>query len=382
MPRNRVIYQSDALFVTTGDKVPTAVMTSGDIAQLHRVQSASYGFSINRQNIQQFGNLARIDTLLLEAPSVKLDFTYYLHDGTNEKLLGFTTGQNTGAAVSFISGLIDTTIKASASGQNYHIFTSPEGNDANGLTSGALQFTGANATTLSIGNGFITNYSVEASVGAIPTVSVSVEGLNVSVCEGNTGVSPAMTIETSLTGANSFTLPPPVTGSVGVSALRPGDVVMALAEGILTDMPTGVDNATNTAAHIQSFSIEVPIKRTTLQRLGSAFGYAKVIDFPVDVNVNVSATVADLKAVGNLASIITSDASKTITVAFKNAAGAEKMVYQIRGCKLVSENYSSSIGDNKKVDLVFTSQIGGPQDLANGVFVSATGLGSIWPERI
>jgi hypothetical protein len=382
MPRNRVIYQSDALFVSTGNKVPTSNQLAADIAQLNRVQSASYGFSINRQNIQQFGNLARIDTLLLEAPSVKLDFTYYLHDGTNEKLLGFTTGQNTGAGVSFISGLVNTQLVGSASGQNFHIFTSPEGADANGLGSTDASLTGNFASTLSIGNGFVTNYSVEASVGAIPTVSISVEGMNINVCEGNSGINPAMTIETSLTGTGLFLLPPPVTGSVGVSALRPGDVTMAVAEGILTDMPTGVSNASNTAAHIQSFSIEVPIKRTTLQRLGSAFGYARVIDFPVDINFNVSATVADLKAAGGLDSILTTDTSKLITVAFKNSTGTEKMVYQLRGCKLVSENYSSSIGDNKKVDLVFTTQIGGPQDTSNGLFVSATGLGSSWTEGL
>lgn len=371
MPRNRVIYQSEALFVATGNIAPTANHTSGDIAQLHRVQSANYGFSISRQNINQFGNLARIDSILLEAPTVNLDFTYYLHDGTNERLLGFTTGSNTGAgAISFISGLIDASNVGTLSGRNFHIFTAPEGNDANGLAIGAANFTGNTASTISVGNGFVTNYSVEAAVGAIPTVSVSVEGLNINVVEGSTGLNPAVTIETSLTGTNSFVLPPPVTGNVGVSALRPGDVTMILQEGILTDLPTAVDNASNTAAHIQSFSIEVPIGRSTLQRLGNNFGYAKVIDFPVEVTINVSATVADLKAAGDLSSVITTDSSKTLTFQFKDPAGTNRIVYQVRGAKIVSENFSSSIGDNKSVDLVFTTQIGGPQDATNGIFVS------------
>lgn len=373
MPRNRVIYQSEALFVATGSPNPTGAHTSGDIAQLHRVQSANYGFSISRQNINQFGNLARIDSILLEAPTVNLDFTYYLHDGTNEKLLGFTTGANTGAgATSFISGLIDSSLGATLSGRNFHIFTAPEGNDANGLAVTSAPFTGNTASTISVGNGFVTNYSVEAAVGAIPTVSVSVEGLNINVCEGSTGLVPGVTIETAATGLNGFALPPPVTGNVGVSALRPGDITMILDEGILTDLPTGIDNASNTAAHIQSFSVEVPIGRTTLQRLGNNFGYAKVIDFPVEVTVNVSATVADLKAAGNLTSILTSDANKTLTFQFKDTAGTNRIVYQVRGAKIVSENFSSSIGDNKSVDLVFTTQIGGPQDTTNGIFVSPT----------
>ena len=372
MPRNRVIYQSEALFVGTGNIATTAAHTSGDIAQLHRVQSANYGFSVSRQNINQFGNLARIDSILLEAPTVNLDFTYYLHDGTNEKLLGFTTGAGTGSSVSFISGLIDSANVGVISGRNFHIFTAPEGNDANGLAVGAAALTGNTASTISIGNGFVTNYSVEASVGAIPTVSIGVEGLNINVVEGSTGLNPAVEISTSVTGSNGFVLPPPVTGNVSVSALRPGDITMILQEGILTDLPTGVDNASNTAAHIQSFSIEVPIGRSTLQRLGNSFGYAKVIDFPVDVTVNVSATVADLKAAGDLSSLITTDTNKTLTFQFKDASGTSKMVYQIRGAKITSENFSSSIGDNKSVDIVFNAQIGGPQDTTNGVFVSPT----------
>ena len=363
MPRNRVIYQSEALFVATGNVVPTGTHASTDIAQLHRVQSANYGFSISRQNINQFGNLARIDSLILEAPTVNLDFTYYLHDGTNERLLGFTTGATAAAAPSFISGLIDATTITAISGRNFHILTVPEGNDAVGYSTNANT-----SSVVSVGNGFITNYSVEAAVGAIPTVSVSVEGLNINVISGNSGANPALNIETSTTGNGTFALPTAVTGSVQVSALRPGDVSMVLEEGIITDLPTGVDT-NNTAAHIQSFSIEVPIGRSTLQRLGSNFGYAKAIDFPIDINVNVSATVADLKDSGNLTSIVTSDSPKTLTFKFRDPAGTEKIVYQVRGAKIVSENFSSSIGDNKTVDLVFNTQIGGPQDSTNGVFV-------------
>lgn len=366
MPRNRVIYQSEALFVSDGTLAPTAAHTSSAIKQLHRVQSANYGFSISRQNINQFGNLARIDSLILEAPTVNLDFTYYLHDGTNERLLGFTTGAALSSASSFIGGLIDSTSNTSLSGRNFHILTVPEGNDANGSTLGA---TDGDTSVVSIGNGFITNYSVEAAVGAIPTVSVSVEGLNINVISGSSGTIPSLTIDTSTQSTNTFTLPNPVSGDVSVSALRPGDITMSLDEGILTDMPTGVDSG-NTAAHIQSFSIEVPIGRTTLQRLGNNFGFAKVIDFPIDVNVNVSATVADLKNSGTLASVITTDTVKTLTVTFKNPGGTELISYRVKGAKLVSENFSSSIGDNKSVDLVFNAQIGGPQDTTNGVFAA------------
>lgn len=374
MARNRVIYQSDALFVATGTPNPTGVHTAADIGQLHRVQSANYGFSIARQNINQFGNLARIDSIIMDAPTVNMDFTYYLGSGTNEALLGFNVGSDVSTVKSFISGLVDTTKGATISGRNFHIFTAPEGNDANGLGGSDLSFTGVTASTISIGNGFVTNYSVDAAVGSIPKVNISVEGLNINVCDTNTGVVPGIVIESSATGSSSFTLPAPVTGDIGVTALRPGDIKMLVAEGYLVDMPTGADTGSNnTAAHIQSFSISCPIKRTTLQRLGNSFGYAKVIDFPVEVTVNVSATVADLRAAGNLANVLTSDSGKTLQFNFNDSSGTTKLAYRIKNAKLVSENLTSSIGANKKVDLVFTSQIGGPQDDVNGLFVATGG---------
>lgn len=389
MPRNRVIYQSDALFVTTGTVNPTGTHAATDIAQLHRVQSANYGFNVTRQDINQFGNLARIDSIILEAPTVNLDFTYYLHDGTNERLLGFVTGATSTGLTSatnnsFLSGLLNTDTVSTPlvtavggghtiSGRNYFIFTSPEGTDANGATITGIS---ANANTIGIGNAYVTNYTVEAAVGSLPTVSVSLEGSNINVVSGSSGTVPGIVIETSATGNLQFQLPDAVTGSVAVSALRPGDIYMSLQEGLLTDLPAG--DTSNTAAHIQSFSIEVPIGRTTLQRIGNNFGYTKVVDFPLEVTVNVSANVADLKdgaggaAGANLMNLLTNDSSKTLTFQFGDSAKTSRIAYTVKGCKLVSENFSSSIGDNKTVDLVFTTQIGGPTDSLNGVFVGPT----------
>jgi hypothetical protein len=55
--RNRVIYQSQALFAApTG----TTMVTITDHA-LHRVQSCNYNFSVTRQDINQYGELAAID---------------------------------------------------------------------------------------------------------------------------------------------------------------------------------------------------------------------------------------------------------------------------------------------------------------------------------
>jgi len=374
MARTRVIYQSEALFVDDGTLVPTATYPSGNIRQLHRVQSANYGFTVNRQDVNQFGNLARIDQISIEAPVVNLDFSYYLTTGNNESSLGFTVG-TANTTNSFISGLIDGNVNVNnigiISGRNFHILTVAEGNDANNSLP-AIYSGSTNIRTISIGNAQITNYSVEAAVGGIPTVSVTAEGINLNVISGSSGASPGINLESGTTAPGiTFVLPPPVSGSVGVSALRPGDVTVIVADGIVAELPTGVEGApaNNTAAHIQNFSIELPIGRTTLDRLGSRFGFSKVIDFPVEVTVNMSAVVADLKTSGAISTLLDADTTKSLAFAFKLPGSNDRIVYEVRGAKLVSENFSSAIGDNKSVDLVFTTQVGSPQDTTNGVFV-------------
>ena len=56
---------------------------------MDRIQSCNFNFTINRQDVNEFGKLARIDSIINEPPTVGLDFSYYVTDGYNERLLGF-----------------------------------------------------------------------------------------------------------------------------------------------------------------------------------------------------------------------------------------------------------------------------------------------------
>ena len=48
--------------------------------------------------------------------------------------------------------------------------------------------------------------------------------------------------------------------------------------------------------------------------------------------------------------------------------GSAPLVILMRNALLDSESFSSSIGDNKTVDLTFSSQLGGANDKENGIF--------------
>jgi len=366
MARNRVIYQSEALYVSSG----ISSTTSGQHAQLERVQSANYNFTINRQDINQYGQLSRIDSIVLEPPTVGLDFTYYLTDGFNERALGFYVTTGTGAAATL--GNFPSGHMTSQSGQNFYITTVAEGADATGINGASTDM----KSVIGVGNAFLTNYSLELAVGALPTVSVSMEASNINSdtsFSGAAGVisgiaSPAINPNDGVTLGLTSVLMPANTGASNISALRPGDVTINIAsfDG------TGISDLSGTsqAIHIQSASLAIPLSRTPLQRLGTKFAYARAVDFPVKATLSVSAILNEVSAT-DLSNIINDSARKDISITLKGPDGAtNRMTYTLKGCTLDSESFSSSIGSNKSVELSFSTQIGGPNDTVNGIFVS------------
>ena len=48
------------------------------------------------------------------------------------------------------------------------------------------------------------------------------------------------------------------------------------------------------------------------------------------------------------------------------------MAFYVRGAQLEGESFSSSIGDNKSVDITFTCQVGGPEDKTRGLMVAGS----------
>jgi hypothetical protein len=456
--RNRIIYQSQALFIApsstgfhiqTGNNLSTGPGISNDdayslnwtgtaarmnrsavaddcknralIEPMERIQSANFNFTINRQDINEFGQLARLDSIVMESPTVGLDFNYYLTDGGNERKMGFNvptinnaggsalparatvndyfwTGDGCLSGFSALSGVLN-----DPQGNNFFITVVPDGKDVQGTT--ALSTTGTAYTkndVVAIGNGFVSDYTVEASVGSIPTASVTVEAFNIKVDDhlsgGPLGADwtyldegvPGVTLEGN-SGTNRYVFQTGLgnsgsqvyqnlngtafntTGSSAVSALRPGDLTLSMSNS--GDYIGLADMAGDGAAHIQSFTINVPLSRTILQRLGSTFGYARVVDLPVDISCTVSAVVSELQNKNLFAELCnnqTHDFTLTMRDSACTTAGVEKLSYTVKNARLDSETFSNSIGDNESVDMTFTTQIGGANDQNNGLFMTGS----------
>lgn len=368
MSRTRTIYQSETLATSLISGQETGV-------NLIKITEASLSEEITRTDVNIFGKLAAIDRPILEEPQVTLDFNYYLTNGENEFNLGFPI-DGTG---NFLSGMLSNT---SGSTRNFFMITVPEGFDANTLD--------PNATTnviAGIGNAFISKYTVDLKVGEIPTASLSADCSNVTFQHGTTSgvpnpaISVTGSIPTQLTGM--IELPTiNVTGDGEVTVLRPGDIVLDFGTGSL-DMGgavlVGMDIAdTLSSANVNSVSIDVPMGRTPLVRIGSHFAFSKELDVPINVTLSATADIADISS-GSLVDLICAGSTErdiTITMYGPCEEGSAPLLkYTLRGATLDSQALSSSIGSNKSVDLKFTAQVGGANDVTKGLFVSGAYAG-------
>ena len=179
MARNRVIYQSEAVLVSQNVNCTGVQTGDNDVAELNRIQSSNYSFSISRQDVNQFGELASIDRIITETPTVSFDASWLVANLGNENKMGFHIWADQdnvpSAPVSCISGLIDTEVPWKGT-KNYFVLTSKEGADAiNNTTTGDWE------SVIGIGNASVTSYSTEASVGGLPTATISAEGQNMNM---------------------------------------------------------------------------------------------------------------------------------------------------------------------------------------------------------
>ena len=435
---------SGATFIgptATGPYGPSGSIYRSLLEPLDRVQSINFDFTINRQDINQFGRLARIDSIVMEAPTVNLSYDYYLTDGANERKMGFNiptsdgdggyrpvsdnywTGDLAVSGYSALSGLIDDTV-----GNNYFILVGKEGKDLEDdpVTSYVnLPMSDSDFDVISIGNGFISDYNINAAVGSIPTASVSVEAFNVKTDNRASGSStshdsvalsnnplmsgygmnfaaiPAVDQANGLTGitledsakfANTprnstdgvplprfvrYSVPTYNTGNADMAALRPGDIAFEMSNSGTYQGFTDMDGAGE--AHLQSMSISVPMSRTVLGRLGNTFGYSRVVDLPLNVEVSLSAIVSEMNK-NNLFETLSSPIKHNFTLTLRTAnsttgaPGNTAIVFTVKNARLESETFSSAIGDNQTVDMTFSTQVGGSNDTENGLFMD----GSYW----
>lgn len=360
----RIIAQQQAIYLSTGPAATGYMLSSGglsglnSIAQLNRIQSANYGANIPRTDVNTYGQVAPLDRLIIQAPSVNLNLDWLVANTYNTNTLGFVTDGSSGV-LSFI-------LNKTADEKNYFIETVPQGEDAFNNTD-----IDANKSTIGIGNGFLTNFQARGSVGNFPTESITVEALNFVTYVGTSGLlSPAIVPSGGqrVTAPNQFILPTATSGSPGaVAAIRPGDITVTLSD------PTFGPKISDWK--INSYDLSMPINRQALVRLGNPFPFAREINFPVNITLTIEGELGQL-VTGDLSTLYCQDYAQNITITLAKpqcgSTGPVAVQYQLLGAKMEEIPFTSSIGQNERVTMRFIAPLGSSSDIVHNLYISGS----------
>ena len=171
--RNAIRYNSIGVFLTES---PAYNPKDETIKFLNRVQSASLSIDIQRQNVQHIGSDNFLDRKIVSAASVNLNLEYLLTDGYEEDVLGFNLNRYTEEF-----GAIDRPVDDRKQGSLHNniqedktafLVVGEEHFDLTGYANRQNGYSGLDV--VGIGNCFVTNYSVSASVGDFAKASIDI----------------------------------------------------------------------------------------------------------------------------------------------------------------------------------------------------------------
>jgi len=366
--RTRVISQNKSVYVSDTGWYIDVDENMIEPHQLHRVDTFSFDVDLAgaREDIREFGQLARIGTLSMREINPTVSFGYYLGDGENELAIGLQSSDTLDKQL--ISGIL--TEDVSSREKNIYTVIVKEGEDA--FNSSVYQTQSANHDVIGFGNCVLTSYGANFAVGEIPRVDLEWEASNiVFYTGGHSGFkNPAIDKEGARADSGLFNLPAPSTGSMNVLVLRPDDITVSFLQDEISSGDLGGTNFSNMC--IQSCAIDIPLSRGNIECLGEERAVAKPLEFPIDVTVSINAIVKNFKE-GALEYVLTGTAGNNTTniaINVKNDALVDVHNFRLKNAVLDSQAFSQGLDDNETVDLTFSAQIGGANTTTDGLFWS------------
>ena len=349
--RNRVIYAGTDILVSDAPSWSGHQTGVTSLKLLKRVQSSSISISNPVTRSKQIGSSDFAFEKYIQPPTIEVGLDYFCSDNSNELLLGLNATGNEGILKNLSSAAQDRNL--------FFILTDTNSDDAHALT----QMVGNDI--FSIGNSFLTNYSLTAEVGSVPKTSVSFSSLNMTFQTYNgTGTNgsalPAINLTNGikssetymLTGASMIPENYLTNQNLKANALKPGDIELLLPQPIIG----GVRYSGSIPAAITSLSIDLPIERRDLLGFGSNYPYDKRIIFPIIGKLSFQGTF-DEPVTGDFSNIFSDENNYDFTFNLKKNDGTTGLRIEVLDARVESQSFDLSIGDNLNFSSEFTFKL-------------------------
>lgn len=350
---NSLVFIGQKPAFTTGIGV-----NSQSSACMSTVQSVSVGFSQPRQKSKQLGSKGLAINDITRSPDVDLSISYYFTPAMlNENMLGLINDQTGIAKSPFFSGYTN-------EDQNFFIANHPnQGVDMIQNNNLAFKSSMANVSeVISIGNAFLTNYSLGFSIGSAPIVSTTYKCSNINIqiassseyqvpainlnSGNNNNVGEIQLTEASISGFGDYT---------AVNRLNPPLCSPTKVNSTLQNLQIGGAPISGDA-HLQSFSFNIPINRVDLFGIGSDYPYGRKVQYPLTSSVNVEFLVSGL-ATGEISNLITAESGYDFDVGIVDTGNDFTHTFSFSDLKLESSAYQMNVNDQMTYSLSFSHEI-------------------------
>jgi len=388
MPRNRIIYNVEGLYVApySGEqKAGSDYYLANNIIlkRLEKIQNFNYSIQQPRLNAQGFGQKQNIFRGISGPPEVTFNFSYIPDGVTNENRLDFNVNHFSGSNAPMFSGLC--TNSGLLNDRDFYLVINKDDNDLfseNATLSNSLinptdvtQIINSNSRNyglLHFQNSYLNEYSFNVSLGNLPVVNQSYVANNIVFYTSGSGVKyTSLDLRSGINQVNNDTIIIPKalnynqTAISGQNILLPGDATVSFYTS-----NTGVLFHTDT---IQSLDYSLSFNRKSYRAINYKFPLLRKIEFPINGKLNTSFVVEE-DLVGSFFDTLNRDDNYNVVVDFSNSRrGVNKTKLTFSGCKFTNINYDSSIGSNKTATLSFDFDLD-PDFGRRGLFVSGNVL--------
>lgn len=351
---------------------------------LDRINAFQYGFDITRNDFKQLGQRGLVDSLIVNRPSVQVNFNYWMIGIGNEIKLGMVgnyldiNGQPVlNQEVSFLHNFTG----QQTDYRNLFLAVSPDNDDinnriGNNILSGQSNALPSGLYVLGFGNCYINSYQIKAQVGTIPQASVGYVCDNAMGFVSGSGVNiPAVLPKTGNLVENVYFTIPRVQSIKIPSVIRPGDITLRIGNLTGTDITesnTALFGIGSSGMPIQSFDLGITLEREDLRSIGYVLPIDRRLNLPAFGTLNIS-TKVDNNISGNLTSILQQNRGHDILINMCSPScgitGRQLAIqYKIKKAKFDKINYSYDIGNDLVANFAFSIDI--DDTLEKGLFIS------------
>lgn len=334
---NSIIFATESPAFSTGDK--TGVLCVG-------VVGSSFDFNLERQTAKQIGSQELSYNTMVRQPDISFSTQYaFLPLMLNEQIFGLSSDSSAPYA---LSALEDNSV-------NFSYVNHPdEGfNAIDEYLEVSPDFSGYEA--ISIGNAYLTNYSVNYAVGNLPVANASFVASNIKyeTITGKQIESPAINLQSGNNdnvGDIVFSGFDNTPNKADFRVVRPDLVDLSLQ-----NLQVGGQNLSG-YHFIQNMDMSIDFERTSLYGFGSDYVYNRKLQYPAKGTISISSLVSGFDE-GQASGILANESGYDFEIFFQDYTQADSGKFIIEDARLNGYNYSMRVNGEMSFDVSFDFEV-------------------------